>query len=101
MPSSTTRTARLRNAACAAPGNDRASSSVIPQAYDTITPFAYRSDKCSYDALQASLERIVRAFITTVSKWCDGCSYDALQASLVLVLRALTRAHPQGVIDYP
>jgi hypothetical protein len=34
----------LRSAAWAAAGNDRVSSSVIPGAYDTITPFAYRSD---------------------------------------------------------
>jgi hypothetical protein len=34
----------LRSAACAAPGNDRVSSSVMPRAYDTITPFACRSD---------------------------------------------------------
>src|SRR4029453_1717516 len=47
MPSSTARTARLRSAACAAAGNDRVSSSVIPGAYDTITPFAYRSDSWS------------------------------------------------------
>jgi hypothetical protein len=57
MPSSTTRTARLRSAACAAPGNDRASSSVIPQAYDTITPFAYRSDNgtCWHQPADVSL----------------------------------------------
>jgi hypothetical protein len=36
----------LRNAAWAAAGNDRVSSSVISGAYDTITPFAYRSDSC-------------------------------------------------------
>jgi len=44
MPASTARTARLRSAACAAAGNDRVSSSAMPEAYDTITPFAYRSD---------------------------------------------------------
>jgi len=44
LPSSTARTARFRNAACAAPGNDRVSSSAMPEAYDTITPFACRSD---------------------------------------------------------
>jgi hypothetical protein len=44
----------LRSAAWAAAGNDRVSSSVIPGAYDTITPFAYRSDKSvfpSFDGL--------------------------------------------------
>jgi hypothetical protein len=35
MPSSTARTARLRSAACAAAGNDRVSSSAMPEAYDT------------------------------------------------------------------
>ena len=34
----TARTARLRSAACAAAGKDRVSSSLIPGAYDTITP---------------------------------------------------------------
>jgi hypothetical protein len=43
MPSKTARTARLRSAACAAAGNDRVSSSAMPEAYDTITPFACRS----------------------------------------------------------
>jgi hypothetical protein len=36
--------ARVRSAACAAAGNDRVSSSAMPEIYDTITPFAYRSD---------------------------------------------------------
>ena len=44
MPPSTARTARVRNAACAAAGKDRASSSLMPEAYDTTTPFACRSD---------------------------------------------------------
>jgi hypothetical protein len=47
MPPSTARTARLGNAACAAAGNDRVSSSVMPEAYDTTTPFACRSDNWS------------------------------------------------------
>jgi hypothetical protein len=34
----------LRSAACAAPGNDRASLSVMPGAYNISTLFAYRSD---------------------------------------------------------
>jgi hypothetical protein len=34
----------MRNAACAAAGNDRVSSSVMPEAYDTTTPFACRSE---------------------------------------------------------
>ncbi len=37
MPSSTARTARLGSAAWATAGNDRMSSSVIPEAYDIIT----------------------------------------------------------------
>jgi hypothetical protein len=47
LASSTAGTARLRSAARAAAGNDRLSPSVLPGAYDTITPFAYRNDKIS------------------------------------------------------
>src|SRR4029453_6616016 len=54
MPSSTARTARLRSAAWAAAGNDRVSSSAMPAAYDTITPFAYRGDNCSQTAVGSS-----------------------------------------------
>jgi hypothetical protein len=55
MPPSTARTARLRNAACAASGSDRASSSVMPQAYDTITPFACPRDTMLHDLLELLL----------------------------------------------
>jgi hypothetical protein len=34
----------LRSAACAAAGNDRVSPSAMPGTYNTITPFACRSD---------------------------------------------------------
>src|SRR6266487_260664 len=44
IPSSTAWTARLRSAACAAPGRDRASSFDMPRAYDNPTLFACRSD---------------------------------------------------------
>ncbi len=59
MPSSTARTARLRSAAWAAAGNDRVSPSVMPGAYNTITPFACRSDNCStYGAARAARTRL-------------------------------------------
>jgi hypothetical protein len=35
----------LRSATCGAAGNDRVSSPAMPGAYDTITPFACRTDK--------------------------------------------------------
>src|SRR5215218_2856081 len=57
MPSSTARTARLRSAASAAAGNDRLSSTAMSEAYDTITPFAYRSD--------------TKPFISKLSLWSD------------------------------
>src|SRR5205809_6141898 len=83
MPSSTTRTARLRNAACAAPGNDRASSSVIPQAYDTITPFAYRSDM-SVAGRAGSLQgttsvRWLEAVLQAVAGAADGDDVAVVQ----------------------
>src|SRR4029450_1362180 len=55
MPSSTARTARLRSAAWAAAGHDHVSSSAMPAAYDTITPFAYRGDMCSRRAARLRL----------------------------------------------
>jgi hypothetical protein len=56
----------LRSAAWAAAGNDRVSSSVIPGAYDTITPFAYRSDnEQAAEALRAS-DDLARQLLTTV-----------------------------------
>src|SRR5215211_5989242 len=65
------RTARLRSAACAAPGNDRASSSVIPQAYDAITPFAYRSDKCSVLEVHGCEFRLIGSW------WAEAARQEA------------------------
>jgi hypothetical protein len=56
----------LRSAACATAGNDRVSTSAMPEAYDTITPFAYRGDNvtCWHQAASMSPEREPHSTIT-------------------------------------
>src|SRR4029453_6809466 len=73
MPSRTARTARLRSAAWAAGGNDRVSSSVMPAAYDTITPFAYRGDNwINFLRCHAQPPRSDPAHLVSVHGWAVG-----------------------------
>src|SRR5512132_1455309 len=107
MPASTARTARLRSAACAAAGNDRVSSSVMLRAYDTITPFAYRSDIYVTTRHQRSPRRGLHT-VFLVPTWRISCAFSTSLTTTVFSQRSRwwfeaspRRAAPKGQPSSP